>query len=240
MDSNTIGSRIRKLRKSKGVTQDDVAEYLNVKRQTIQLWESDERDLKTQYTISLAEYFGVSCDELLRDRKAENIGINKRMGLSDKSILLIESEIKPNIEYSLIFNTLIENGSVKKLCEEIRQSIINSIELETIVSSISSDINSLNDEIERQMGSLALDNFLNLIKSVYSTSEERQEFRKYMLVQIVKDIVDTTLQGTLIKDFHLLQFKEEHRRLIADIDALDIEKEYIKIGNEEIADDGKK
>jgi len=239
MNSNTIGSRIKKLRKNKGVTQDDVAEFLNVKRQTIQLWENDERDIKTQYTISLAEYFGVSCDEILRDKKAENIGINRRTGLSDKSISLIESDIKPNKEYSLIFNTLIENGSVLKLCEEIKQNARDFLELETMVVSIYNDIGSLSGVFEREVGTQALDNFFNLKNSIYSTSEERQEFRKYLLVQIVKDIVDTSLE-TLIKDLRSLHFEEEQKKLITTKVALDIEKDYVKISNEEIADDGKK
>lgn len=61
----TIGIRLAELRKEKGLTQAELAKKLNVKRETVNQWENNVRDLKTQYTISLAKEFGVSADYIL-------------------------------------------------------------------------------------------------------------------------------------------------------------------------------
>lgn len=60
--SNGIGERIRKLREEKGLTQQQLAKKMYVKRETVNQWENETRDLKTGYTISLADFFGVTCD----------------------------------------------------------------------------------------------------------------------------------------------------------------------------------
>lgn len=49
-------------------------------------WENGSRDLKTEHTIVLADYFNVTCDYILRGVKAENVDVNKKLGLSDKAI----------------------------------------------------------------------------------------------------------------------------------------------------------
>jgi transcriptional regulator with XRE-family HTH domain len=60
-----IGKRIERFRAEKGLTQQQVADALYVDRVTISQWENGSRDIKTGNMVSLAEYFGVSCDYLL-------------------------------------------------------------------------------------------------------------------------------------------------------------------------------
>lgn len=95
---NTIGSRIEHLRKTNGLTQAELAKEMGVKRETIVQWESNTRDLKTEATIKLADFFGVTCDELLRGIKSENVDINKRLGLSDEAIQALEMANNRGIE----------------------------------------------------------------------------------------------------------------------------------------------
>ena len=75
MECNTIGERIVHLRKVKGISQGDLAKALFVKREVVAYWEEGRRDLKTDYTIKLADYFGVTCDYLLRGIQSENVDI---------------------------------------------------------------------------------------------------------------------------------------------------------------------
>ena len=63
--NETIGERIARLRTEKGATQIEMAAALYVDRVTVSQWENGARDIKTRNTVSLAEYFGVSCDYLL-------------------------------------------------------------------------------------------------------------------------------------------------------------------------------
>jgi transcriptional regulator with XRE-family HTH domain len=83
---NTIGDRIRALREAKGLTQAELAKEMFVKRETIVQWETNTRDLKTVSTVKLADFFGATCDEILRGVKAENLGTQKMTGLSDEAI----------------------------------------------------------------------------------------------------------------------------------------------------------
>lgn len=91
MICNNIGSRITALREERRLTQKELAENLNVKRETVNQWENGTRDLKTDYTVKLADFFGVTCDYLLRGIKSENVSINARLGLNDETIKNLEA-----------------------------------------------------------------------------------------------------------------------------------------------------
>jgi len=81
-----IGTRIKIIREQNGETQAVVAKALNVKRETVAQWEAGARDLKTEYTIKLADHFGISCDEILRGIPTEHLDIYKETGLSERAI----------------------------------------------------------------------------------------------------------------------------------------------------------
>jgi len=109
-----IGTRIAALRGEREVSQDDLAKALNVSREVVAKWENGSRDLKTQYSVALADYFGVTCDELLRGIKPENIKINKELGLSNDSIEALKAlntESRNLLDERVVstINLLIEN-----------------------------------------------------------------------------------------------------------------------------------
>lgn len=87
---NEIGRRIKSLREKKGLTQQQLANELHVKRETVNLWENGLRDLKTGYTVALADFFEVDCDYLLRGISANRADIHKATGLSEDSISCLE------------------------------------------------------------------------------------------------------------------------------------------------------
>lgn len=64
----TTGEKISILRQQKNLTQEQLAELMNVSRQSISKWESDAAYPETDKLIALADYFGCSVDYLLRDR----------------------------------------------------------------------------------------------------------------------------------------------------------------------------
>jgi len=98
---NSIGSQIEELRKEAGLTQSELAKKMNVKRETVVQWESNSRDLKTEATIRLANFFGVSCDFILRGIEAENVEINKQTGLNEEAIKTLK-KIKDDPEIEII------------------------------------------------------------------------------------------------------------------------------------------
>lgn len=69
MAKKTIGQFIATLRKAKGLTQQDVADYLNVSNKTVSRWERDACAPDLTLIPALAEMFDVTCDELLKGEK---------------------------------------------------------------------------------------------------------------------------------------------------------------------------
>ena len=81
-----IGTRLWLLRKGKMLRQSDVADALHISRANYAKMESGELDLRTGYCILLADFFGVTCDYILRGVEAENVDFCKTTGLSQKTI----------------------------------------------------------------------------------------------------------------------------------------------------------
>jgi len=58
---------IRKLRLEKGYTQKELADKLGISESAVSLIENGKRKLKLETAIKLAEIFGVSLDELVKN-----------------------------------------------------------------------------------------------------------------------------------------------------------------------------
>ena len=66
-----IGEKIYSLRKKYNLSQEDLANELNVSRQTVSKWEVGESCPDFDKIVPLCELFGISTEELLRDKKIE-------------------------------------------------------------------------------------------------------------------------------------------------------------------------
>ena len=87
MAKNTIGQFIAALRKANGMTQQDVADRLNVSNKAVSRWERDECAPDLSVIPALAEMFGVSCDELLKgERIMESAPAEKKEPRVEKQI----------------------------------------------------------------------------------------------------------------------------------------------------------
>lgn len=71
-----LGEKILNLRKSKGLSQEQLSEKLDVTRQTVSNWELGETFPNPEQLKILSQIFHVSIDELL-DNKIENIIVEK-------------------------------------------------------------------------------------------------------------------------------------------------------------------
>jgi len=77
----TLGERLVKLRKEKGLSQEEVAEKLNVSRQSVSKWELDQSLPDFDKIIPLCELYEIETDELLKgssDKKTEEEIYNER------------------------------------------------------------------------------------------------------------------------------------------------------------------
>lgn len=61
-----IADRIQKLRKSKGISQEELADRTGVSRQAVSKWESGQSSPDLEKIILLSDYFGTTTDYLLK------------------------------------------------------------------------------------------------------------------------------------------------------------------------------
>lgn len=97
----TIGEQIQNLRIQKGLTQERLAEMLEVSRQSISKWELGQAIPDVDKIIRMSELFNVSTDTLLL-RNAENEQCNKNP-LHLGSIYLIVKDFERSIEFYEMF-----------------------------------------------------------------------------------------------------------------------------------------
>ena len=65
MNGIRINEQIAFLRREKGITQETLAKHLNVTNQTVSKWESGQCYPDIQLLPEIADFFGISVDELL-------------------------------------------------------------------------------------------------------------------------------------------------------------------------------
>ena len=129
-----IGERIKHLRISKKLTQDEVAHALNVKRETVTRWETGARDIKTEITLLLSKYFNVSADYLLgltenTSTNISEIGISNKTGFSTSTVEnILDLPIKLKIILDKIINELLKSDLLEKF-EELKENNIKLINL---------------------------------------------------------------------------------------------------------------
>lgn len=72
MTTANIGKRIAKLRKEKGATQKELADYLCVTDKAVSRWESGVGNPDIDFLPKIAEFFGVSLDYLVLGKENKN------------------------------------------------------------------------------------------------------------------------------------------------------------------------
>ncbi len=75
----TLGQKISTLRKKMGLTQEELAQKLDVSSQAVSKWENDLSIADINCLIKLSDFFNVSLDELLKDKKEETMLVEEKM-----------------------------------------------------------------------------------------------------------------------------------------------------------------
>lgn len=81
-----FSEKLQSLRKGKGLSQEKLAELLDVSRQAVSKWESGQTYPEIEKLIILCDLFEITLDELVRDRGSMvNDTVIKEINLEDKS-----------------------------------------------------------------------------------------------------------------------------------------------------------
>ncbi len=90
----SIGQKLSDLRKSKHLSQEEVADRLGVTRQTISKWETDQSTPDFDKIIPICDLYGLSADELLGNINSDAPEQKKE---KEEGVLREETEEKNNI-----------------------------------------------------------------------------------------------------------------------------------------------
>ena len=82
----TIAEKLKQLRKDNNMTQEDLAEKLNVSRQTISKWETNTTIPDADNIVAISKLFNITTDELL-DYRVETVQ-KKKQFIMDMAVLL--------------------------------------------------------------------------------------------------------------------------------------------------------
>ena len=103
----SLGERIYRLRTEKNLSQGDLAERLEVSRQSISKWENNNAVPDLEKIIALSEIFEVSLDELVKGEttKVENTDdVHRKQRM--KHATVVENTFPPRkIASALLYNT---------------------------------------------------------------------------------------------------------------------------------------
>ena len=61
-----MADRIQHLRKSKGISQEELADKIGVSRQAVSTWESDQSTPDLEKVIVMSDFFGITTDYILK------------------------------------------------------------------------------------------------------------------------------------------------------------------------------
>jgi len=86
-----FNEKLIELRKSKGLSQDELGQRLGVSRQTISKWELAQSYPDFQRLVLLSDYFGMSLDALVKDINVQDV---REKNQSDKQISEIYDDVQ--------------------------------------------------------------------------------------------------------------------------------------------------
>lgn len=119
-----IGEKLFELRKNKNLSQEEVAEKLNVTRQTVSKWETNQSTPDFDKIVPLCELFEISTDELLRGKKSESQAEENDTNIlekqEDNTELKEDTKTEENIKSE---NTMTKDELRRKAAGEISTSI---------------------------------------------------------------------------------------------------------------------
>ena len=101
-----FGEKLQKLRKEKGMSQEELAARLHVSRQAVSKWENDQGYPETEKMLMIGNIFSVTMDYLLKDdtckegTEEKGYYVSKEMA---QGFLMKESRISRSVAVGFMF-----------------------------------------------------------------------------------------------------------------------------------------
>ena len=87
-----FSEKLLTLRKAKGMTQEELAEKLEVSRQSISKWESGQSVPELEKIVALSTIFGVTTDSLLKSSEIDDLSVKTEMLEKQQQQMLLREQ----------------------------------------------------------------------------------------------------------------------------------------------------
>ena len=101
-----FNEKLISLRKSKGLSQEELGAELNVSRQTISKWESCQSYPDFQRLVLLSDFFGLTLDELIKDIDVQEV---REKNINEERLNSIYTD-KENAKKTIKWGAIIGGG----------------------------------------------------------------------------------------------------------------------------------
>ena len=88
--------QLRFFRTNRGLTQKELAAATSISENSIRKWELG-RSISATDILLLADYFGVSCDLMIRGISSANLDVHENLGFDERTIVMLEN--RANTDY---------------------------------------------------------------------------------------------------------------------------------------------
>ena len=168
----TLGQRIQKKRKEKGLSQEKLGEQLNVSRQTVYKWENDQTIPELFNLIAMAEILDVRTGWLINEEESESDlqmhQLLKQMEETGRARSLQEKQNRKKRKIRIAALTLIMTGITITLLTKINQ-------LENSYQQLQNTLHTQNKVMQNQISSI--------------TSSVQQTLDRYNALTLNSDVV---------------------------------------------------
>lgn len=113
MDLQRVGNRIKQFRKRQGLTQEQVASYLDLSRPQISLIESGERSIDLNKLEKLANLFGINLAVFISE---DEMQLSTELAFAFRSDDVNESDLEKIAQFKRIVKN---HQKMKKLVDEL-------------------------------------------------------------------------------------------------------------------------
>lgn len=100
MNQKRIGDFVAALRKEKGVTQQELGDYLGVTNKTVSRWETGKYMPDIAIISELCKFFGISINEFICGGRVEEEGFCKQDDMNILHILTQDKKLRRQKQYS--------------------------------------------------------------------------------------------------------------------------------------------
>ena len=98
-----FSEKLLTLRKAKGITQEQLAEKLDVSRQSISKWESGQSIPELEKIVALSTIFDVTTDYLLKSSEIDDLSVKTEMLEKQQQQMLVREQRQHQIRACILY-----------------------------------------------------------------------------------------------------------------------------------------